>query len=95
MMMAGKGSCKLQWDVNYGYDLVLPVLKVLTSEEIMEGDGISQKNVSWILNHICLKRSCVTHLISGLYAVKSSSPKCIGKKMCIKQNNTFYSPVKL
>jgi len=58
--------------MNYGYDLVLPVLKVLTSEEMMGGDGIPKKNVSWILNHISLKRSCLTPLTLGLYAVKSS-----------------------
>jgi len=47
----------LKWDMNYGYDLVLPVLKVLTSEDMMGGDGIPQKNVSWTLNHRPLKRS--------------------------------------
>jgi hypothetical protein len=31
--------------MNYGYDLVLPVLKILTSEEMMGGEGIPQKNV--------------------------------------------------
>jgi hypothetical protein len=35
---------------------------------MMGGDGIPQKNVSWILNHISLKRSCLTPLTSGLYA---------------------------
>jgi hypothetical protein len=43
--------------MNYGYDLVLPVLKVLTSKEMMGGDGTPQKNVSWIPNHRYLKRS--------------------------------------
>jgi hypothetical protein len=60
--------------MNYGYDLVLLVLKVLTSEEMMGGDVIPQKNVSWILNHISLKRSSLIPLTSGLFAVKSSPP---------------------